>query len=187
MQESPVWFLGQEILICCRRVKLPSPIILGLFVAQEVKNLPACRDLGSNPGIGRSPGEGKGCPLQYSCMQNSMNTKSMGRKESDTIEGLVPSLSRDIAGIQIRLKSPSAIRRFFPEASQNPHTCICRVSTYPLDRKPAWFHELTDKQEGSPANDFPPVSGGASRPQQEPALPKPGLSSALFLNPVPLP
>ena len=28
------------------------------------------RDLGSTPGSGRSPGEGKGYPLQYSCLEN---------------------------------------------------------------------------------------------------------------------
>ena len=28
-------------------------------------------DPGSIPGLGRSPGEGKGCPLQYSCLENS--------------------------------------------------------------------------------------------------------------------
>ena len=30
-------------------------------------------DLGSIPGSGRSPGEGKGNPLQYSCLENSMD------------------------------------------------------------------------------------------------------------------
>ena len=30
-------------------------------------------DLGSIPGLGSSPGEGKGYPLQYSGMENSMN------------------------------------------------------------------------------------------------------------------
>ena len=42
-----------------------------------VKLLPAnardARDLGSIPGSGRSPGEGKGNPLQYSCLENSMD------------------------------------------------------------------------------------------------------------------
>ena len=40
-------------------------------VALEVKNPPAnagdIRDVGSVPGLGRSPGEGNGNPLQYSC------------------------------------------------------------------------------------------------------------------------
>ena len=39
-------------------------------------------DLGSIPGLGRSPGEGKGYPLQYSGLENSMDS-SCGCKESD--------------------------------------------------------------------------------------------------------
>ena len=31
------------------------------------------RDLGSIPGLGRSPGEGNGNPLQYSCLGNPMD------------------------------------------------------------------------------------------------------------------
>ena len=42
-----------------------------------VKNLPAdvgnARDVGLIPGSERSPGEGNGNPLQYSCLENSMN------------------------------------------------------------------------------------------------------------------
>ena len=30
-------------------------------------------DLSSTPGLGRSPGEGNGYPLQYSCLENSMD------------------------------------------------------------------------------------------------------------------
>ena len=30
-------------------------------------------DPGSIPGLGRSPGEGNGYPLQYSCLENSMD------------------------------------------------------------------------------------------------------------------
>ena len=34
----------------------------------------ACNaDLGSIPGLGRSPGEGKGCPFQYCSLENSMD------------------------------------------------------------------------------------------------------------------
>ena len=35
-------------------------------------------DLGLIPGLGRSPGEGKGYPLQYSGLENSMDCISMG-------------------------------------------------------------------------------------------------------------
>ena len=30
-------------------------------------------DLGLIPGLGRSPGEGSGNPLQYSCLENTMD------------------------------------------------------------------------------------------------------------------
>ena len=42
-----------------------------------VKNLPVnagdIRDVGSVPGLGRSPGEGNGNPHQYSCLKISMD------------------------------------------------------------------------------------------------------------------
>ena len=42
-------------------------------------------DLGLIPGLERSPGEGKGYPLVYSGLENSMDCiESMGCKESDT-------------------------------------------------------------------------------------------------------
>ena len=52
-------------------------------------NLPA-RDLESIPGSGRSPGEGNGNPLQYFCLENSMDRRAwqapQGHKELDTID-----------------------------------------------------------------------------------------------------
>ena len=33
-------------------------------------------DVGSIPGLGRSPGEGNGNPLQYSCLENPMGKGS---------------------------------------------------------------------------------------------------------------
>ena len=39
-------------------------------------------DLGSIPGLGRSPGEGKGHSLQYSSLENSMNSIVHGVTES---------------------------------------------------------------------------------------------------------
>ena len=42
-----------------------------------VKNLPVTtgdtRNVGLIPGMGRYPGEGNGNPLQYSCLENSMD------------------------------------------------------------------------------------------------------------------
>ena len=49
-------------------------------------------DMGSIPALGRSPGEGHGNPLRYSCLQKSYGQRSLtsyspwGCKESDTTE-----------------------------------------------------------------------------------------------------
>ena len=41
-------------------------------------------DLGSIPGLGRSPGEGNGYPLQYSGLENSMGCIDHGAAKSQT-------------------------------------------------------------------------------------------------------
>ena len=48
----------------------------------------ACKvgDLGSIPGLGRSPGEGKGYPLQYSGLENSMDCIVLGVAKSQSWE-----------------------------------------------------------------------------------------------------
>ena len=65
-------------------------------VVLAVKNLPAnareIRDMDSIPGSGRSPGEGNGKPLQYSCLEKSHGRRSLavygpwGPKGLDTTE-----------------------------------------------------------------------------------------------------
>ena len=75
-----------------RRDVLPTPVFLG-FPCGSAGKESACKagDLGSIPGLGRSPGEGKGYPLQFSGLENSMDNP-WGRKESDTTERLSLSL-----------------------------------------------------------------------------------------------
>ena len=65
------------------------------LVAQTVKCLSTnAGDPGSVPGLGRSPGEGNGNPLQYYCLEKSHGQRSLvgyspwGCKESDTTERL---------------------------------------------------------------------------------------------------
>ena len=63
------------------------------LVAQTLKES-TCNagDLGSIPGLGRSPGGGHGNPLQYCCLENPHRQWSLagynpwGRKESDRTE-----------------------------------------------------------------------------------------------------
>ena len=60
------------------------------------------RDQGSNPQLGRSPGEGNGYPLQYACLEISMNRGAWQATvhdiaESDTPERLTLSLFKDLS------------------------------------------------------------------------------------------
>ena len=60
----------------------------GGFPENSVGKKSACNagDLSSIPGLGRSPGEGKGYPLQYSGLENSMDCVVHGFAESDMTE-----------------------------------------------------------------------------------------------------
>ena len=65
---------------------LPMPVFLG-FPCGSAGKESACNveDLGLILGLGRSPGEGKGYPLLYSGLENSMDSP-WGHKELDTTE-----------------------------------------------------------------------------------------------------
>ena len=71
--------------ILWRRERRPTPVFLG-FPAGSAGKESACnaRDWGSIPGLGRSPGEGKGYPLQYSGLENSMGCVVYGVAKSQT-------------------------------------------------------------------------------------------------------
>ena len=58
--------------------------VLALVVKHPPANSGDIRDVGSIPGLGRSPGEGKGYPLQYSGLENSMNYMVHGVTKSRT-------------------------------------------------------------------------------------------------------
>ena len=63
-----------------RRDRLPTPVFWG-FPCGSAGKESTCnvRDLGSIPGLGRCRGEGKGYPLQYSDLENSMESQSLTR------------------------------------------------------------------------------------------------------------
>ena len=82
MQETPVRFLGWEDL---EKGQATHSSILGLPCGSAGEES-ACNagDLCSIPGLGRSPGEGKGYPLQYSGLENSMDYIVHGVTKSRT-------------------------------------------------------------------------------------------------------
>ena len=92
MQETLVQFLGQEDPL--EKGQVTHSSILGLPWWLDGKESSNVGDLGSIPGLGRSPGGGHGNPLQNSCLENPHGQRSLagyspqGHKESDTTERL---------------------------------------------------------------------------------------------------
>ena len=71
-----------------------TPIFLGFPGGSANKESARnTENLGSIPGLGRFPGEGKGYPLQYSGLENSMDLTVHGVTELDTTEQLSLSLA----------------------------------------------------------------------------------------------
>ena len=93
MQETPVWFLGWEGPLEKEWNRLHTPIFLGFPGGSGSKEfINNSGDLASIPRFRRSPGEGHGNPLQYSCMGNTNGQRRLagycpwGREGSNTTE-----------------------------------------------------------------------------------------------------
>ena len=74
-------------------------LLWGFPGGSEVK-ASACNvgDLGLIPGSGRSPGEGKGNPLQYSCLENPMDRGAWWA----TVHGVAKSRTRLSERLKVR-------------------------------------------------------------------------------------
>ena len=69
-----------------RRDRLPTPVFLGFLCGSAGQESASnVGDLGSIPGLERSPGEEKGYPLQYSGLENSMDWIVHGVAKSQTL------------------------------------------------------------------------------------------------------
>jgi len=79
-------------------------------------------DPGSIPGLGRSPGEGNGYPLQYSCLENSMDRGFWW----DTVHGVAKSW---VAKSRVA-KSRTQLSNF--------HFISCHFTTLPGRKCPKW-------------------------------------------------
>ena len=73
LEEGPAC-INKDPEICWRRDRLSTPVFM-VFPCGPAGKETACNagDLGSIPGLGRSPGEEKGYPFQYSGLENSMD------------------------------------------------------------------------------------------------------------------
>ena len=58
--------------------RCPHPLFTRGFPSSSDGKASVCNagDTGSIPGLGRSPGEGNGSPLQYSCLENPMDRRA---------------------------------------------------------------------------------------------------------------
>ena len=101
---------------------LSSGISLG-FPCGSAGKESACNvgNLGSIPGLERSPGEGKGFPLQYSGLENSMDCIVHGVAESDMTEQLSLCWHVFRALIQSRLHSVLSL--------MDLHDVLCAIKT----------------------------------------------------------
>ena len=103
-------------------------------VVLEVKNPSAIaghiRDSGLICGSGRSPGKGCGNPLQYSCLENSMDCSSPG----SSVHGDSPG----ITGVGCH----ALLQEIFPTQGSNPGLPHCRQILYRLSHEGNPQHEL---------------------------------------------
>ena len=96
-----------------------------------VNNLPAIQDMDSIPELGRSPGEENGNPLQYSCLENSMDRgtwqaiQSMGSQR----------VGRDLVGRITIVGSHSLLKGIFPNQESNLSLLHCRKTLHHLSHE----------------------------------------------------
>ena len=124
------WFDSWIGKIRWRRDRLPTPVFLGFSCGSAGKES-ACSvgDLGSIPGLGRSPGEGKGYPLQCSGLENYMDS---------VVHGVAKSWTQLSNFHFIRSYGPSLLLLFFIHCDD-----FCGMSVQ-LDYSPQLFdHTLT--------------------------------------------
>ena len=97
------------------------------FPGSSAGKEPACNveDLGSIPGLGRSLGEGKGYPFQYSGLENSMNCIGLGVAKCRTVHG----------NLQAKILVVSPFSRGSSQLRNYPGLPHCRQMIYQLSHQ----------------------------------------------------
>ena len=88
--------VGSSSIVIMRLTIIIWASLMAQMVKKKKKKKSTCNEgyWGSIPESGRSPGEGNGYPLQYSCLENPHGQRSLagcspwGRREPDMTEGL---------------------------------------------------------------------------------------------------
>ena len=125
----------------CRGRQMPT--LSAWLSSKSIKGFPdssvgkesACNagDLGSIPGLGRSPGQGKGYSFQYSGLENSMDCIVHGATESDTTEWLSQVALCLLVGVMICC--PTCLHEFGWKSMTVRALCILELM--------ALIHEFT--------------------------------------------
>ena len=112
------------------------------------------RDLGLIPGLGRFPGERNGNPLQYSCLENSMDrgawcrlltmgSQRVGHDWATSLQYLIERVMVS-ALLNVLLK-----RNCYVEQLRAPHTCGSTSEFLPKSHFPLGCSQLMIKHTGS--------------------------------------
>ena len=107
---------------CSVNIYCPWFMVPGIFRGGSDGKASAYNDLGSIPGSARSPGEGNGNPLQYSCLENPLDGGTWlgysprGCRESDMTERLHPltMVPEPVDAVPLSLESQYAVMEGAP-------------------------------------------------------------------------
>ena len=137
-----------------------------------VKNLPAnAGDMGSVPGSGRSPREGKGIPLQYSCLGNPWTEEPGGLQSmrSHRVRHDRVSAHAHHAACLVQKDLPL---RFLPDAHSSPQgglTALPGAHPCPARRGRLWTRAGGRRRSKLGGGTDPPAPPGRADSGAEPA------------------
>ena len=103
----------------------------GLPWGSVVKNpLASAGDLGSFPGLGRSPGEGNGNPLQYSCLGKPMDRGAWRATVNGVGHNLEAKQQQQMLGKTLRVKYSAVYTRQEKAEAQRSYITIPKMHSY---------------------------------------------------------
>ena len=131
----------------------PTPALSTAQMVLEVKNLPAyagdTRDKDLIPGSGRSPGEGNGNSLQYSCLENPMDREAWRSIEAIGLQRVGHDRSALEAHTHAHMHPRAHLERrestWTPTQDSQPHSRSTSLPWCTLSYSRKGFTEFSDK------------------------------------------